>query len=123
MVAIGLALTALSLWHLIGWWRRRRLPSAPWFFRAVVAAAPLVGRGIDRRLGNHRGRSPALGVYDVMRTEDAVTGAAGIPVGYATLVVVYVGLIAAVAWIRRQLARVPLEIDYEAAPEALDRAG
>jgi cytochrome d ubiquinol oxidase subunit I len=58
-----------------------------------------------------------------MRTEDAVTGAAGIPVGYATLVVVYVGLIAAVAWIRRQLARVPLEIDYEAAPEALDRAG
>ena len=37
------------------------------------------------------GRQPWI-VYEVMRTEEAVTGADGIPVGYATLVVVYLGL-------------------------------
>ena len=36
------------------------------------------------------GRQPWV-VYGVMRTEEAVTGAGGIPVGYAALVVVYVG--------------------------------
>jgi cytochrome d ubiquinol oxidase subunit I len=43
-----------------------------------------------------------------MRTSEAVTGAGGIPVGYATLALVYLGLALAVAWILRRLARVPL---------------
>ena len=68
------------------------------------------------------GRQPWV-VYEVMRTEQAVTGAAGIPVGYATLVVVYAALIVAVAWILRRLARVPLEIDDEPAPEVIEHAG
>jgi cytochrome d ubiquinol oxidase subunit I len=123
MVAIGFALVALALWHLIWWWRRRRLPTTPWFFRAVVAAAPLsVVALIAGWVATEVGRQPWV-VYEVMRTEDAVTGAAGIPVGYATLVVVYVGLIAAVAWILRRLARAPLEIDDEPARETLQRAG
>jgi cytochrome d ubiquinol oxidase subunit I len=45
-----------------------------------------------------------------MRTEEAVTGASGIPVGYATLALVYVGLAVAVAWILRRLARAPLDL-------------
>ena len=49
-----------------------------------------------------------------MRTEDAVTGAGGIPVGYATLAVVYAGLVVAVIWILRRLARRPLEEDRPA---------
>jgi cytochrome d ubiquinol oxidase subunit I len=123
MVAIGLGLVALALWHLIGWGRRRRLPSTPWFFRAVIAAAPLsVAALIAGWVSTEVGRQPWV-VYEVMRTEDAVTGAAGIPVGYATLVVVYAGLVAAVAWILRRLARVPLELGDEPAPEVLDRAG
>ena len=123
MVAIGFALVALGLWHLISWWRRRRLPSTPWFFRAVVAAAPLsVVALIAGWVATEVGRQPWV-VYEVMRTEEAVTGAAGIPVGYATLVVVYVGLIAAVAWILRRLARAPLEIDDEPARETLQHAG
>jgi cytochrome d ubiquinol oxidase subunit I len=44
-----------------------------------------------------------------MPTADAVTGAGGIPVGYATLVVTYIALAFAVAWILRRLARMPLE--------------
>jgi cytochrome d ubiquinol oxidase subunit I len=46
-----------------------------------------------------------------MRTEEAVTGADGIPVGYATLVVVYLALAAAVAWLLRRIARTPVEVE------------
>jgi cytochrome d ubiquinol oxidase subunit I len=59
------------------------------------------------------GRQPWV-VYGVMRTSDAVTGAGGIPVGYATLVVVYIALTFAVAWILMRLASRPL--DAAAAP-------
>jgi cytochrome bd ubiquinol oxidase subunit I len=45
-----------------------------------------------------------------MRTSEAVTGAGGIPVGYATLVAVYVGLAIAVWWILRRLAAAPMEV-------------
>jgi cytochrome bd ubiquinol oxidase subunit I len=45
----------------------------------------------------------------VMRTSDAVTGAGGIPVGYGTLVAVYLGVAAAVVWILRRLAARPME--------------
>jgi hypothetical protein len=45
-----------------------------------------------------------------MRTEEAVTGANGIPVGYASLVLVYAGLLAAVVWILRRLARAPVDV-------------
>ena len=45
-----------------------------------------------------------------MRTEEAVTGASGIPVGYLSLVLVYAGLLAAVAWILRRLARAPVDV-------------
>ena len=45
-----------------------------------------------------------------MRTTQAVTGASGIPVGYATLALVYLGVIAAVAWILLRLAKAPLDL-------------
>jgi cytochrome d ubiquinol oxidase subunit I len=59
------------------------------------------------------GRQPWI-VYHVMRTEDAVTGASGIPVGYTTLALVYLGLLGAVVWILRRLARAPLELEEPA---------
>jgi hypothetical protein len=37
-----------------------------------------------------------------------VTGAGGIPVGYATLWVVYVAVAAAVVWMLRRLAQAPV---------------
>jgi cytochrome bd ubiquinol oxidase subunit I len=55
------------------------------------------------------GRQPWV-VYEVMRTSEAVTGAGGIPVGYATLALVYLGVGIGVAWILRRLARAPLEL-------------
>ena len=104
-----------SSWHSLarststGVARRRGLPATPWFFRAVIAAGPLaVVALIAGWVTTEVGRQPWV-VYGVMRTEEAVTGADGIAVGYATLVVVYAGLIAATAWILRRLSRAPLE--------------
>jgi cytochrome bd ubiquinol oxidase subunit I len=110
MVGIGLALAALSLVYLVVWLRRRRLPRSPWFYRAVAAAGPLsVVALIAGWITTEVGRQPWV-VYGHMRTEDAVTGANGVPVGYASLLLVYAGLIAAVAWILRRLARAPVEV-------------
>jgi cytochrome d ubiquinol oxidase subunit I len=51
-----------------------------------------------------------------MRTSEAVTGAGGIPVGYAALLVVYAGLGVAVAWILRRLAGTPLDVPDQPPP-------
>ena len=110
MVGIGFALAAVSLVYLFVFVRRRRLPRSPWFYRAVVAAGPLsVVALIAGWVTTEVGRQPWV-VYDQMRTEEAITGAGSIPIGYASLVLVYAGLIAAVVWILRRLARAPVEI-------------
>jgi cytochrome d ubiquinol oxidase subunit I len=109
MVGIGTLLAALSVVHLVTWVRRRRLVDGRWFWWAVVAAGPLsVVALLAGWVATEVGRQPWV-VYGSMRTEEAVTGAGGVPVGYATLVIVYVALGAAVVWILRRLAGVPLE--------------
>jgi cytochrome d ubiquinol oxidase subunit I len=45
-----------------------------------------------------------------MPTSDAVTGAQGIPVGYATLAVTYLVVACGVFWVLRRLARAPLDV-------------
>jgi cytochrome d ubiquinol oxidase subunit I len=55
------------------------------------------------------GRQPWV-VYGTMRTSQAVTGAGGIPVGYATLAVVYLGVVVGTGWVLRRLAAAPLEL-------------
>ena len=109
MVAIGTALALLGVVFLAVWFRLRRLPATPWFYRAVVVAGPaslvaLMAGWITTEVG----RQPWV-VYRVMRTSEAVTGASGIPVGYATLALVYAGLAVAVAWLLRRLARAPMD--------------
>ena len=110
MVGIGFALAAISVTYLVVWLRRRRLPRSPWFYRAVVAAGPLsVLALLAGWVTTEVGRQPWV-VYGHMRTEDAITGADGIPVGYVSLVLIYAGLLAAVVWILRRLARAPVEV-------------
>jgi cytochrome bd ubiquinol oxidase subunit I len=110
MVGIGFVLAGISAFYVFVWLRRKRLPRSTWFYRAVVAAGPLsVMALIAGWVTTEVGRQPWV-VYGQMRTEEAVTGASGVPVGYASLVLVYAGLLAAIVWILRRLARAPVEI-------------
>jgi cytochrome bd ubiquinol oxidase subunit I len=110
MVGLGTGFALLGAWFIWMWWRRGRLPGSVWFPRLLVAAGPLsVVALIAGWVTTEVGRQPWV-VYGLMRTEDAVTGAGGIPVGYGTLVVVYAALAGAAAWMLRRLARSPLEV-------------
>jgi cytochrome bd ubiquinol oxidase subunit I len=107
MVAIGSALAALGAWFLWTWWRHSRLPTSRWFYRALVAAGPLsVVALIAGWITTEVGRQPWV-VYEVMRTDEAVTGAGGIPVGFVALTLVYAGLVAIAAVMLRRLGRQP----------------
>jgi cytochrome d ubiquinol oxidase subunit I len=109
MVGIGTLLALLGLVYLFTRFRRGRPPDSRWFYRAVVVAGPLsVVALIAGWVTTEVGRQPWV-VYGVMRTSQAVTAAGGIPVGYATLVLVYAGVVVAVAWIMRRLAAAPME--------------
>jgi cytochrome bd ubiquinol oxidase subunit I len=110
MVFIGSGLAALGAWFVWLWWRRGRLPRSVWFYRALVAAGPaalvaLIAGWITTEVG----RQPWV-VYQVMRTESAVTGASGVPVGFAALGLVYLGLAAVAFVMLRRLSRPPLEV-------------
>jgi cytochrome d ubiquinol oxidase subunit I len=110
MVGIGTLLAMIGTVFLVVRVRRKRLPESTWFYRALVIAGPLsVVALICGWVTTEVGRQPWV-VYEVMRTSEAVTGAGGIPVGYATLALVYLGVGIGVAWILRRLARAPLEL-------------
>ncbi len=123
MVAIGTGLALLGVVFVAAWFRLRRLPATPWFYRAVVVAGPAsVVALLAGWITTEVGRQPWV-VYRVMRTSEAVTGASGIPVGYATLALVYAGLAVAVAWLLRRLARAPLELpEPSVAPAGVEAA-
>jgi cytochrome bd ubiquinol oxidase subunit I len=107
MIAIGTGLAALGAWFFLIWLRLRRMPRWPWFYRAVMAAGPLAYVAlIAGWITTEVGRQPWI-VYKVMRTEQAVTSSSGLAVGYVVLLLVYVGLGAAVYWLLRRLARRP----------------
>lgn len=108
MVGIGTLLAMLGAIYLLIAFRRRRLPSSIWFYRALALAGPaslvaLIAGWVTTEVG----RQPWV-VYQDMLTSEAVTGAGGIPVGYATLALVYLAVAVGVFWILRRLARAPL---------------
>jgi cytochrome d ubiquinol oxidase subunit I len=116
MVGIGTLLALLGGVLLYVRIRRRRLPESPWFYRAVALAGPaalvaLIAGWVTTEVG----RQPWV-VYHVMLTSQAVTGAGGIVVGYATLALVYLGVACAAAWILLRLSRTPLHERGEAGP-------
>jgi cytochrome d ubiquinol oxidase subunit I len=92
MVGICSALILLGLWLGIAWWRRRDIPRTPWFLRAVAVSG--VAAIVALECGwivTEVGRQPWI-VYEVMRTEDAVTQASGVWVSLAVVFVLYTAL-------------------------------
>jgi cytochrome d ubiquinol oxidase subunit I len=109
MVGAGLAQAAVGLAFVVAWLRRRRLPERRLFYWCAIAAAPLSLVSLYTGwVTTEVGRQPWI-VYRLMSTKQAVTDAGGIPVGYGTLVVVYLGLAVAMVWVLRRLANAPRE--------------
>ena len=104
MVGIGTALIALGAWLAFVWWRRRDIPSTPWFLRAVAVSG--VAAVVALECGwivTEVGRQPWV-VYGVMRTEDAVTGASGVWVTFAATLALYTALGVATVLILRTMS-------------------
>ncbi len=117
MVGIGTLLALLGVICLFVRWRRGRLPDSVWFYRALAVAGPLsLVALIAGWVTTEVGRQPWV-VYGTMRTAQAVTGAGGIPIGYATLALVYAAVAVGVVWILRRLAAAPLDyVEAKSAP-------
>lgn len=124
MVAIGFGLLALGGWFAITWRRKKDMPQSKWFLRAaalsgVAAVVALEAGWIVTEVG----RQPWI-VYEVMRTEDAVSAASNLRVGYYVVAFVYVALTAATVYVLRRIARANREADAggdggNPAPQAL----
>jgi cytochrome bd ubiquinol oxidase subunit I len=105
MVGICSAMIALGLWFGFVWWRRRDIPQTKWFLRAVAVSG--VAGVVALECGwivTEVGRQPWI-VYEVMRTEDAVTQADGVWLTFALIVGLYALLGAALVITLRAMAR------------------
>jgi cytochrome bd ubiquinol oxidase subunit I len=105
MVGICTALIALGLWLAIAWWRRRDIPRSVWFLRATAVSG--VAAVVALECGwivTEVGRQPWI-VYNVMRTEDAITHAGGVQVTFAIVVLLYAALGAALVLVLRAMSR------------------
>lgn len=113
MVGIGTALAALGLYYLVVWWRRGRLPQSRWFYRAVIAAGPLsVVALLAGWVVTEVGRQPWV-VYEIMRTEDAVTNAGGLPWVFVAVLAAYLMLSVLGIGALRRLAAGPPEAELK----------
>ncbi len=105
MVGICSALIVLGLWLGIAWWRKRDIPKTPWFLRAVAVSG--VAAIVALECGwivTEVGRQPWI-VYEVMRTEDAVTDASGVWVSLGVVLVLYTALGIATVLVLRAMTR------------------
>jgi cytochrome bd ubiquinol oxidase subunit I len=123
MVAIGSALLVLPAWLGWSWWRRRRIPETVWFLRAVAVSG--VGAVVAMEAGwvtTEVGRQPWI-VYGLLRTEDAVSPAPGLFLGFYAVLAIYVVLTGLTLVVLRRLAKVhgtPVAQEIDRAPPDRD---
>jgi cytochrome d ubiquinol oxidase subunit I len=113
MVGVCTLLLGLGLWLGISWWRKRDFPQSRWFLRATAVSG--LASVVALECGwivTEVGRQPWV-VYDVMRTEDAVTQASGVWVTFVAVVTLYVVLGAVLVITLRAMARRWREADAQ----------
>jgi cytochrome d ubiquinol oxidase subunit I len=116
MVGLGSALLLLALVFAWTWWRRRRLPASRWFLRGVAVSGVAAIAAMEAGwVTTEVGRQPWI-VYGILRTEDAVSPAPGLYLGFYAVVAIYVVLTVLTVIVLRRLARshdtpAPQEID------------
>ena len=116
MVGIGSAFLLLALWLGWSWWRSRKPPGSPWFLGAVVLSGPAAVLAMEAGwVTTEVGRQPFI-VYDVLRTEDAVSPAPGLYLGFYAVLLIYILLTALTVFVLRRLAQThstpaPQEVD------------
>jgi cytochrome d ubiquinol oxidase subunit I len=105
MVGICCALIALGAWLLFSWWRKRDMPQTRWFLRATAVSGLAAIVALECGwIVTEVGRQPWI-VYEIMRTEDAVTQADGVWVSLAAVLVLYTLLGIATVLVLRAMAR------------------
>ena len=105
MVGICSAMIALGAWLAWSWWRRRDIPETRWFLRAVAVSGAAAVVALECGwIVTEVGRQPWI-VYNVMRTEEAVTGAGGVWVTFAAALALYAVLGTATVLILRTMSR------------------
>ncbi len=105
MVGIGTALMGLALWFAFVWWRRRELPRSRWFLRASAVAGAAAALALECGwIVTEVGRQPWV-VYEILRTEDAVTTADGIWFTFIGSLVLYASLGVITVLVLRGMAR------------------
>jgi cytochrome d ubiquinol oxidase subunit I len=105
MIGAASALSLLSAWFLLVWWRRRDLPRTPWFLRACAVAGLLAYAALEAGwVLTEVGRQPWV-VYGFLRTAQAVTRAPGIWRSFAVVMVLYAALGIALVLVLRALSR------------------
>jgi cytochrome d ubiquinol oxidase subunit I len=114
MVGICTVLIGLGAWFGFVWWRRRDIPQTKWFLRACAlsGAAAVVALECGWII-TEVGRQPWI-VYNVMRTEDAVTHADGVWVTFGLIIGLYIALGATLVITLRAMSRRWREDDEEA---------
>jgi cytochrome d ubiquinol oxidase subunit I len=113
MVGAGTALLLLSI--AVGWlaWKHGGLPDGKWLLRALVAAGPLGFLAIEAGWTvTEVGRQPWI-IYNVMRTEEAVTpiGKIAIPFVVFTLLYLFLSIIL-IYLLRRQLLKTEAPVSH-----------
>lgn len=115
MVGIGFSLIGLSLLFWIDQRRKKGAPPGRWLLRLILLATPAGFIAIEAGwIVTEVGRQPWI-VYEVMRTEDAVTKVPNQFVALGGFTFVYVLLAAALTWLLLRLAKTPPPIELAAA--------
>jgi cytochrome d ubiquinol oxidase subunit I len=105
MIGLGTALSLLSVWYGLVWWRRRRLPRTRWFLRAAALSG--VGAVVAMQAGwvvTEVGRQPWI-VNGYMTVEQGATTNSGVWVSFLVILAVYAALATATILVLRLMAR------------------